>query len=432
MNARDTALAALLACRRQNAWSDGVLKEYIRRDGLDRRDAALASRLCYGVLQNRLLLDHYLSAFVRGKLSKLQPVVLDILRLAVYQLAFMDKIPASAAVNSAVEQTKKYANQKAAGLVNGVLRSMSRAEKLPQTNDLAIKYSHPKELIALFGTAVGEEELEELLRADNEIPETAVQVNTLRASYAEAEAALIAAGAACRRHPVLDECILVTGTGSLELLEPFRNGWVYVQDAGARMAALAAGVMPNMSVLDCCAAPGGKSFAAAIAMQDQGTLISCDLHNHKIKLIQAGAERLGLTCIEALARDATAFEPKWEGQFDVVIADVPCSGLGVIRKKPDIRYKDLKQTENLPAIQRKILDTVCCYVKPGGVLLYSTCTLLPRENREVVCAFLQEHPDYHTERLPLSIAEDEPGMVTLYPHRHETDGFFICRLRREL
>ena len=432
MNARDTALAALLACRRQNAWSDGVLKEYIRRDGLDRRDAALASRLCYGVLQNRSLLDHYLQSFVRGKLSKLQPVVLDILRLGAYQLACMDKIPVSAAVNSAVEQTKKYANQKAAGLVNGVLRSMSRAEKLPEPEDLATKYSHPQELVELLRQTVGEEELEDLLRADNEIPATAVQVNTLRATYAEAEAALIAAGAACRRHPVLDDCILVTGTGSLELLEPFKNGWVYVQDAGAHMAAAAAGIRPNMTVLDCCAAPGGKSFAAAIAMQDQGTIVSCDLHNHKIKLIDAGAERLGITCIEALAHDATAFEQKWEAQFDVVIADVPCSGLGVIRKKPDIRYKDLKQTENLPIIQRKILDTVCRYVKPGGVLLYSTCTLLARENQDVARAFLHEHPEFRAEKLPLPVAEDETGMVTLYPHRHETDGFFICRLRRDL
>ncbi len=432
MNARDTALSALLACRRQNAWSDGILKEYIRRDGLDRRDAALASRLCYGVLQNRSLLDHYLQSFVRGKLSKLQPVVLDILRLGAYQIACMDKIPVSAAVNSAVEQTKKYANQKAAGLVNGVLRSMSRAEKLPEPKDLATKYSHPQELVELFRSTVGEEELEDLLRADNEIPATAVQVNTLRTTYAEAEAALVAAGAACRRHPVLDDCILVTGTGSLELLEPFKNGWVYVQDAGAHMAALAAGVKPNMTVLDCCAAPGGKSFAAAIAMQDQGTIVSCDLHSHKIKLIDAGAKRLGITCIEALEHDATALEEKWEAQFDVVIADVPCSGLGVIRKKPDIRYKDLKQTENLPTIQRKILDNVCRYVKPGGVLLYSTCTLLQRENRDVAKTFLLEHPEFHVEKLPVPVAEDEPGMVTLYPHRHETDGFFICRLRRDL
>jgi 16S rRNA (cytosine967-C5)-methyltransferase len=432
MNARDTALAALLACRRQNAWSDGVLKEYIRRDGLDRRDAALASRLCYGVLQNRMLLDFYVQSFLRGKLKSLQPVVLDILRLGAYQIAFMDKIPASAAVNSAVEQTKKHANPRAAGLVNGVLRAMARAEKLPEPSDLETCYSHPAALTALLREAVGDAELETLLRADNSVPETAVQVNTLRTTVAEAEAALIACGASCRRHPLAEDCLLVSGTGSVELLEPFRMGWVYVQDAGAHLAALSAGLAPGMTVLDACAAPGGKSFAAAIAMHDTGTILSCDLHPHKIKLIELGAERLGLTCIEAQQRDASVFEPKWEEKFDAVIADVPCSGLGVIRKKPDIRYKDLSQLENLPTVQLRILNNVSRYVRPGGVLLYSTCTLLPRENQGVVTQFLQEHPEFSPEQLPLPLEEDATGMVTLWPHRHETDGFFICRLRRNV
>ncbi len=432
MNARDTALSALISCRRQNAWSDGILKEYIRRDGLDRRDAALASRLCYGVLQNRMLLDFYLQSFVRGKLSKLQPIVLDILRLGTYQIVMMDKIPVSAAVNSAVEQTKKHANAKAAGLVNGVLRAISRAEKLPQPQDLATKYSHPQALVDLLREAVGPDELEALLCADNTIAQTAIEVNTIKVTPEEAQAALTAAGAVCSEHPIVPDCILVSGTGSIEQLAPFQNGWVYVQDAGAHMAALAAGAAPEMTVLDCCAAPGGKSFASAIAMLDRGTVVSCDLHSHKIKLIEAGAERLGLTCVDALEQDATSFEPYWEEKFDLVIADVPCSGLGVIRKKPDIRYKDLQQTENLPAIQRRILETVCRYVKPGGTLLYSTCTLLRRENQDVVTAFLSEHPEFSVESLQLPVPEDEPGMLTLWPHRHQTDGFFICRLRRNV
>ncbi len=430
MNARDTALSALLACRRQHAWSDGVLKEYIRRDGLDRRDAALSSRLCYGVLQNRLLLDFYVQSFLHGRLKELQPIVLDILRLGAYQIVFLDKIPPSAAVNGAVEQTKRYANQKAAGLTNGVLRAMSRAEKLPEPPDLSTKYSHPPALTALLRDAVGDDELEALLRADNAVPETAVQVNTLRVPFAEAEAALIACGAACRRHPLVPDCLLVTGTGSVELLEPFRRGWIYVQDAGAHLAALAASPAPNQTVLDACAAPGGKSFAAAVAMRDTGSILACDLHAHKIKLIESGADRLGLTCIEASKRDASVFEPNWEGKFDLVIADVPCSGLGVIRKKPDIRYKDMAELEGLPAVQLRILCNVSRYVRPGGVLLYSTCTLLRRENQDVVRAFLQMCPSFHPETLPIPIPEDEPGVLTLWPHKYETDGFFLCRLRR--
>ena len=430
MGARETALAALIAGRKQNAWSDGVLKEYIRRDRLDRRDAALASRLSYGVLQNRLLLDFYIRSFLRGKLKDLQPVVLDILRLGVYQLALCDRIPASAAVNAAVEQTKKYANARAASLVNGVLRSISRAQPLPEPPDLATKYSHPQALVDLLCDAVGEAELEALLAADNEIPETSVQVNTLRVPVAEAEAAITDAGAVCRRHPLEPECLLVSGTGAVDQLAPFSRGWIYVQDAGAHLAALAGSPMPGMRVLDACAAPGGKSFAVAVAMKNEGEILSCDLHEHKIRLISAGAERLGLSIIAPRAQDAGVFAPEWEGKFDLVIADVPCSGLGVIRKKPDIRYKPLDGLSGLPAVQKRILDNVSRYVRPGGVLVYSTCTVLSRENSGVVRAFMDDHPEFSAETLPIGIPEDETGMVTLWPHRHGTDGFFICRMRR--
>ncbi len=431
MNARDTALTALVACRRQNAWSDGVLKEYIRRDRLDRRDAALASRLCYGVLQNRMLLDFYLSNFVRGGLNQLQPIVLDILRLGAYQLAFLDRVPASAAVSAAVDQTKKHAGVRASGLVNAVLRAMDRAGQLPEPPDLATRYSHPEPLVQLLRESVGDAELAPLLRADNAIPETAVQVNPLRATVAEAEAALIACGAHCRRHPLLDTCLLLSGTGSVELLEPFQRGWIYVQDAAAHLAVRAAAPTPGMTVLDACAAPGGKSFAAACCMRDTGTIVSCDLHPHKIKLIEAGAERLGLTCIEAGVHDAACFETNWEQRFDLVIADVPCSGLGVIRKKPDIRYKDVAALAGLPAVQYRILENVARYVRPGGTLLYSTCTLLRRENESVVHAFLEEHGEFQPEPLGLPVPDDAPGLLTLYPHRHETDGFFLCRMRRD-
>lgn len=433
MDARTTALSALIACRRQNAWSDGALKEYIARDGLDSRDAAFASRLCYGVLQNRMLLDFYLAQMVKGGLCKLQPVVLDILRIGAYQIFFCDRVPVSAAVNEAVEQTKKYANRAASGLVNGVLRALARQkDTLKQPTELAVRYSHPQALTALLKENLPSGELEAFLAADNEAAPTCLQVNPLRASLDEVKKALDEGGVRYAAHPWLEGAVLVSGTGSVEALPLFQQGKVFVQDAAARLAAICAEVKPEMRVLDCCAAPGGKSFAAAMQMENRGQIISCDIHAHKTALIEKGAERLGISIISAMQCDAREEKAEFLEAFDTVIADVPCSGLGVIRKKPDIRYKELAQTAGLPAIQRAILENVCRYVKPGGTLLYSTCTVLRRENEDVARDFLRAHPAFSLETLPLpaGLTEDQTGMLTLYPHAHASDGFFICRMSR--
>ena len=432
MSARTTALSALIACRTRGAWSDGILKEYILRDGLDRRDSALASRLCYGVLQNRMLLDFYIAAFLKGKLRDLQPVVLDILRLGVYQLTMTDRIPAAACVNEAVEQGKKYANARAAGLINGVLRAVTRAERLPEPPDLATRFSHPAPLVELLRQSVGDELLPALLQSHNEAPRIAVQVNTVKITAAEAAERMEKQGVGVEKHPWLPDCYYLTGTGSIEALEVYREGLVYVQDPAARLAAMAAELAPGMRVLDCCAAPGGKSFAAAIQMNDRGSVTSCDVHPHKIDLIRKGADRLGLTSIHPLLHDAREPEAAWENAMDAVIADVPCSGLGVIRKKPDVRYKDLSRISALPEIQLAILDRQAGYVRPGGVLVYSTCTILKQENEGVVEAFLDRHPEFTPERIALPEGCGAEGaMLTLLPCVHDTDGFFIAKLRKK-
>ena len=432
MSARTTALSALIACRKQNAWSDGILKEYIHRDRLDRRDAALASRLCYGVLQSKILLDFYLSHLVKGKLKDLQPVVLDILRLGAYQILFMDKIPDSAAVNEAVEQGKKYANARAAGFVNGVLRALSRGkENLPQPEDMATRYSHSRELTELLRENVGEELLEPLLQSHNTPPCTMLQVNPLLGELSSVLEELTEADASPKQHPWLPGGILVTGTGDLEALPCFREGRVYVQDPAAKLAVLAAAPKPGMKVLDACSAPGGKSFAAAMEMENKGEITSCDIHKHKVSLIEKGAQRLGISIISAREQDGKQFRSEWENRFDLVIADVPCSGLGVIRKKPDIREKDLSQTEALPVLQLEILRNVSRYLKKDGVLLYSTCTILKRENEHVVKAFLRENADFRAEPFTLcDTIHAENGMLTLLPCVHDTDGFFICKMRK--
>lgn len=432
--ARQVALLSLSAFERQGAWSEGFLKHAIREAGLDGRDAALATRLCFGVLQNRMLLDFYLEQFCSMKLSKLEEKVLQAMRLGAYQLCFLDRVPHSAAVNESVKLAKRYAkNPRAGGMVNGVLRSLERRlSDLPVPESLAVQYSHPEWVVKEFSITQKADDLERLLAADNQQPPTTVQVNTRMATAAALMEELRAQNVTAEGHPWLEECLLLSDTGDLERLPAFCRGAFYVQDAAARMAVMAAGAEPGMWLLDACAAPGGKSFASALAMGDRGTVIACDIHPHKEGLIRSGAARLGLTSIQVRIQDSRVRRAEWEGAFDIVLADVPCSGLGIIRKKPDIRYKDPAPLDDLPEVQLAILETVSTYVKAGGVLLYSTCTVRRQENEAVVEAFLGRHPDYRTEAfaLPGPVGSVSRGMLTLWPHIHGTDGFFIAKLRR--
>ena len=436
MGARETALCALIACRKSGAWSNGVLKEYIQRDRLDPRDAGLATRLCYGVLQNRNKLDFYLKQLLTGKLKDLHPVVRDILHLGLYQIYELDKIPDSAAVNESVTLAKKYCkNPRAASLVNGVLRNAVRTKgQLKEPVSYADRYSHPEELITLLKGSLPKGKLEPMLIANNAAPQTVVQVNLFKTTAAKLVESLERQGVAAQPHGWMENCLVLSGTGSIEHLDAFKEGLFYVQDPASKLSVLCAKLpKAGARVLDCCAAPGGKSFAAAIAMEGQGSITSCDVHAHKTVLIENGAARLGLTSITARQQDATENVPEWVGQMDAVITDVPCSGLGIIRKKPDIRYKKLEEMAELPELQLKILTNQATYVKPGGVLMYSTCTVLRRENEDVVKAFLESHHDFYPEplELPDVFPKNETGMLTLIPGEYDTDGFFICRLRRK-
>lgn len=258
-----------------------------------------------------------------------------------------------------------------------------------------------------------------------------IQRNTLKCSSEELLEQLEEAGASAAPHRWLPDCWEVTGTGDLEQLEVFQNGLFQVQDAAAKTAALAAGAKPGDTVLDVCAAPGGKTFACAMAMENKGEIISCDIHEHKLSLIERSAERLGISCVKTALADGRENREEWNDRFDIVICDVPCSGLGIIRKKPDIRYKDPKPMQALPKVQRAILENACRYVKSGGVLLYSTCTILPEENEAVVDAFLAEHPEFQSDSFRLaSEQEDIIGGLTLWPQRHGTDGFYLCKMRK--
>ena len=422
--ARDAALRALIAFRRDGAWPESALKDALR--GMDRREAALATRLCNGVLQNRMLLDHWLSGFVRGKL---QPVVRDILRLAAYQLCFLDRIPPSAAVNEAVEQTRRLANQQAARLVNGVLRNLLRAMPLALPDDLSLRYSHPEPIVRLFLAQFGREETERILQTDNEAPQTVLQVNPLRGNAA----ALLEELPGAQPHPWLPGCLTVSGP--VEQTAAFREGRVYVQDAAAHLAVAVSGIEPGMRVLDCCAAPGGKSAYMASLTQGGAVIDSWELHAHRAELMKRTFKRLGVTA-NVKVMDGTVRHPELYGKYDAVLIDAPCSGLGV-PGKPDARYaKTDAIIDEIAGIQKKLLDACADYVKPGGVLIYATCTISKRENEEQAKAFMEQNGCFEKGELSGCLPKDmwkrlyEGFMLQLFPHTDGTEGFFLAKMIR--
>ncbi len=437
-DARLAALTFLEKCRRAEAWSDAVLGSVMDSAGLEGRDRGLCTAICYGVMQNRILLDHSIAAFSSVKVNKLEPKVLDILRLSAYQLLFMDRIPASAAVNEGVKLTKKLGYARASGLVNAVLRkigsnkaSLLEPKGKSTAESLSLKYSHPLSLVEYFLSILGEEETEVLLNCHNgEVP-IALQVNTVRSDRESLLARFEEKSIDARAHEHLPGCILLRGTGAVSALPGFFEGLFYVQDCAAFMSVMAAEPKAGEKVIDVCSAPGGKSFAAAVLGGGEVDITSCDIHENKLKRIRESAERLGIKTLKTLAADGREFRSEFENAFDLVIADVPCSGLGVIRKKPDIRYKNTADFEALPQIQLDILKNVSRYVKPGGRIIYSTCTVREEENRCVVEAFLSENDCFAAEDFSLpGVGESEKGMLQLWPQRHDTDGFFIAKLRR--
>jgi len=434
MNGREAAVRALLAWEKRGAWSDAFLDGLFSREKLPERERALAQRISCGVLQNLTALDWYLAPYVRGGL---QSTVRAILRCAVYQLAFLDRIPASAAVDTAVEMTKSLANPAAARLVNAILRRLTSAPlpPLPQGGDaesLAIRYSHPLWLVRLWSERLGEADCRRLLAADNAIPPTALRVNRLLAAEEKVSSALAGEGAAFAPLPPLPGFFALT-EGRAADLEAFRRGLVTVQDPAAALPVLCGEVRPGMRILDACAAPGGKSFLLAQEMGNEGEILACDLHGKKLDRLLAGADRLGIRCIRTRAADARKPAAEWKNAFDLVLADVPCSGMGVIRKKPEIRWKPREELADLPGIQLDILRSLGDCVRPGGQLIYSTCTLLEAENEAVTDAFLAERRDFRAAplRLPAPLGETAEVRRTLWPFEFGTDGFYLCRMIRE-
>ncbi len=438
---REVAACTLFAVREEGAWSDGALHHYLSLAGLDARDAALASQLAYGTIQNRTLCEHYLKKFSSVRLSKLFPRVRDCLALGIYQLVLLDRIPAHAAVHETVALVRGWARagEQAVRYANGVLRAVARAVEdgtLPvldcPTKEayLALRYSHPEWLTKRLCEEFGPDSAASICALDNEAAPLCLRVNLLKTSRDKVLAELRGSGLSCAPHERIDNLILCSG-GDAVALPAFRRGEMTVQDGASIVCVDVLGPRQGETVVDLCAAPGGKTCYIAEKMGNRGHVIAGDLYGHKLVRIQDSAGRLGLSIIETRLADAAVFQPDLEGRADRVLCDVPCSGLGVIRKKPEIRWKSEESLEGLPGIQRAILETGSRYVKPGGVLVYSTCTILERENLAVVQAFLENHTGFSLEGFSHPAVEEvSGGSITLLPHLHQTDGFFIAKLRR--
>lgn len=429
---RRVAFDILYKIEKDNAYSNLTLDGVLSLSGLDARDRAFVSALVYGVTERRLTLDYQLASCLDKPLKKLKPQILIILRLGVYQLFFMDKVPDSACVNESVKLTKECGCSFASSLVNAVLRKCARnGLLLPDENSpdyISIKYSCPRPLCDKWISEYGLDDTVALLSSSIGSSDTVIRVNTVKTNDAVLRERLQNEGVTVR-DGYADHSLVLSDYGDLEQLESYREGLFHVQDTASQLCVRALSPRPGQTVYDVCSAPGGKAFTAAEMMENTGEVLAFDLYAHRVGLIREGAKRLGLDIITAEEGDAAVFNPELK-KADCVLCDVPCSGLGIIRRKPEIRYKSLESLDGLPEIQYKILRTACRYVKTGGRLVYSTCTLNKKENEDVVNRFL-------TENRSFSLASDGMGegypkaMQTLMPHKNNSDGFFIAVLERK-
>ena len=416
MNAREKALKTLYEIEYNGAYSNLALKNTLKSD-TQPQDKAFITTLVYGVLDKKITLDYIIQKRSKLKLKKISKYILIILRMGIYQLKFMDKIPESAAVNESVKLAKRYGHGASAGFVNGVLRNAAKTEieyPTDKTEYLSVKYSFPKEICQKWINDFGYDFTEEMFKAFSEPSCLTLRPNTLKTTSDELLVKLSEKGV---KAAIADGYITAEGF-DIAHDELYKTGFYTVQDAAAMTASRVLAPNAGDTVIDMCAAPGGKTTHMAEIMQNKGKIYAFDVHEHKIDLIRNNAERLGITIIEAQIGDGQQYNKEFAETADKILCDVPCSGLGIIRRKPEIKY-NREDTSELPEIQRAILDNAAKYLKPGGEIVYSTCTIEKEENEQVTGGFLRDNPDFEklTEK-------------TFYPHIDHTDGFYICKMKR--
>lgn len=417
---RKTAYEILFEIEKEEAYSNLTINRFLEKNRPD--NPAFIRELVYGVLENKILLDYYLDKLIPSGIKKVKKKEATLLRLGLYQLIFMDSVPDYAAVNETVTLAKKLVRGRE-GFINGVLRGYMKKGseiKLPdETKDLkhylSIKYSFPLWLIEKWDKQYGMEECKKLLEASNARPKLSIRVNVNKTSREELKDYLEEKGYEVTEGTFSNRTLHVKGSGLLED-ERYTEGYFSIQDEASTVAADELGAKPGETVIDVCAAPGGKTSAIAELMGNNGKVYSCDIYEHKLELIDKLAERLDLSIIEPTLLDGTSGNAEWNETADRVLADVPCSGLGVIRRKPEIKYKDITDFRELVKIQKSILENAANYVKPGGTLVYSTCTINKDENELQVKAFLENNNGFE-------LISEKQFLPT-----EDIDGFYVCKM----
>ncbi len=437
--ARGTAVKLLSRYENSDSYIDKLLDAELRRSELEPADRALVTELVNGTVRWQSRLDWVLTGFYHGEYAKCLPLVKNAMRIALYQIMFLSKIPAPAAINESVELVKRIKGDKHAGLVNGVLRNILRniqTIRYPDRTEnealhLSVHYAHPQWIVKRYLERYGSAGAEELLSANTQRPMLTLRVNTMKTTVDEVERLLTEAEIKHEISPIHPSSVLITSLRDVRSLPLFQQGFVSVQDASASLAVQLADPHPGMLVLDLCAAPGGKAVHAAELMKNQGSVVALEKYESKLRFISENADRSGCSIVSPVHGDARTFESKNEA--DLVLVDAPCSGLGTLSKKPDIKWRrDIDDIRKMSVTQREILDHAARLVKVGGAIVYSTCSIEPEENTNIVQWFLEAHPEFvldrAEDRLPAAVCTD--GMMQTLPHLHRSDGAFAARLVR--
>ena len=443
MDSREVALNILIDINVNGAFSNYSINRHLRRKE-NIKDENLIREIVYGVIENLLYIDYIISKASKIKIRKIHSTILEILRMGVYQIAFMDKIPDRAAVNEAVNLSKKRGHKWVSGYVNGVLRNVSRnkeelmkVDEVNRVDYLSIKYSHPKWMIETWVDEYGYEFTERLCKENNCKPRLNLRVNTLKTTREKLMEKLSSYGYIVHKTLYAKDGITVDNPTRITEIDEFGSGFFIIQDESSMLASQIANPKENSLILDLCSAPGGKATHLGQLMNNKGQIISRDIYDHKLKLVKQNANRLGINIIKTEKFDAIGLDENLIGKVDYCIVDAPCSGLGIIRRRPEIKWnREMKDIEELNKIQEKILDNAKKYVKPGGIIIYSTCTIGNPENLDRIHKFLGKNREFQLigfEDLICSkenMESSKEGYIELFPHIHRTDGFFIAKVQK--
>lgn len=432
-NARKTALDILCAIEKDGAFINIELKKVLNTNDLPDVDKRFVTELVHGVVKYKIRLDYIIGKFSSVKLKKISPYILNVLRLGIYQLCFLDKIPQSAAINESVKLAKRY-NFKSAGFVNAILRNVTRSEisyPSEKSEYLSVYYSFEKWMTDKFLNDYGVSFAEKLMESLNERRNLTIHCNTLKTDAKSLIEELSGEGITCKKHGFNENIIEVSSLGNVLSLKSFKDGNFYVQDAASSLCAYALSPKEGDFVIDVCAAPGGKTSVLAQIMKNKGKILAFDIYEHKLSLMQENFKRLGITIAKTLLHNSEETLEEYRDKADCVLVDAPCSGLGIISRKPDIKYS--LKNDDIKTIAEKSYKILCAsseYVKKGGTLVYSLCTFTPEEGEENIKKFLNFNKEFELDKITCYNKQND-GMITVFPNECNADGFFICRMKRK-